>query len=81
MKRAKNECGDERLVIGDRRGVVKAAEVEASNILGDGGQHWQARREGKERNKDEAWIALDTVIDNGSFKSKFSYIYSRILLQ
>ena len=85
MKKAKNEGRGERLVIGDRRGVTKAAETEVNSKLGDGDQPQQARREGKERNKDEeceGWIALDMVNDNGSFKFSHThiYIYSRILL-
>jgi hypothetical protein len=72
LKKAKNEGGDERLVIGDRHGVAKTAEVEVNIKLGDGGcQPQQARREGKERNKDEereGWITLDMVNDNGLFK-------------
>jgi hypothetical protein len=79
MKKAKNEGGGERLVIGDRRGVAKAAEVEVnSSKSGDVCQPPQARREGKERNKDEergGWIALDMVNDNGSFKFSYIYIY------
>ena len=78
MKKAKNEGRDERLVIGDRRGVTKAAEMEVNSKLGDGGQPQQARREGKERNKDEereGWIALDMVNDNGSFKISHTHIY------
>ena len=66
-KKAKNE----RLVTGDKRGVAKAPEVEVSNKWGDAGQPQQARREGKERNRDEdneTWIALDMVNDNGSCK-------------
>ena len=51
MKKAKNEGGNERLAIGDRRGVAKAVEVEVNSKLGDGGHPQQARREGKERNK------------------------------
>ena len=82
MKKAKKEGGDERLVIGDRRGIGKAAEVEVNSKLGDAGQPQQAKREGKERNRDkerEGWIALDMVNDNGSFKFSYIYIYSRIL--
>ena len=78
VKKAKNERGDERFVIGDRRGVAMAAEVEMNNKLGDSGQLQQARREGKEQNKDEereGWIALDMVNDNGSFKFSYIYIY------
>ena len=70
-KKGKNEGRDERLVIGDKRGVPKAAEVETKSRLGDAGQPQQARRDGKKRNKDEerdTWIALDMVNDNGSFK-------------
>lgn len=55
---------DERLMIGDRHGVAKAAEIEVNSKLGDGGQPQQARRERKERNKDEedvGWIGLDMV--------------------
>lgn len=80
MKKAKNEGGDERLFIGDRRGVAKAAEVDVNSRLGGVDQPQQARREGKERTKDEereGWIALDLVNDNGSFK--FSYIHIFIL--
>ena len=75
MKKAKDEGGDERLAIGDKRGVGKAAEVEVNSKFGDAGQVQQARREGKERSKDgerETWIALDMVNDNGSFE--FPYI-------
>ena len=82
MKKAKKEGGDERLVIGDRRGVAKAAEVEVNSKLGDARQSQQAKREGKERNKDEereGWIALDMVNDNGSFEFIYICIYSRIL--
>ena len=67
----KNEGGNECLAIGDRLGVAKAVEVEVNSNLGDGGHPQQARREGKERNKDEeheGWITLDMVNDNGSFK-------------
>ena len=66
------------MAIGNKRGVGKAAEVEVNSKFGDAGQPQQARREGKERRKDEereTLITLDMVIDNGPFEFSYIYIY------
>ena len=77
-KKAKNEGGDERLMISEGRSVAKAVEVEVNSKLGDGGHPQQARREGKERNKDKrtrGTITLDIMVCS----SFIIYMYSRIL--
>ena len=70
-KTSKNEGGDERLVIGDKRGLPKAGEAEVNSKLGE---PQQTRRERNKDEEHETWVALDMVNDNGSFKFPLIYI-------